>query len=113
MATKKSSKLIANKPKERSALVRTNIVLDRDLVDEVKRRTGAKSAREAVQHALERAAAKPDYSGLFALREMNPIRPFYDPKDPMAEERAEQLMIRETAATYSPARRKRMAKKPE
>jgi|JI7StandDraft_1071085.scaffolds.fasta_scaffold1097866_1 Arc/MetJ family transcription regulator len=114
MAAGKSVNSAPGKSRKRSNLVRTNIVIDRELVEEVKRRTGAKSAREAVQRALERAAAKPDYSGLLALRDLDPIRPFYDPKDPMAEERAEQAMVREGKANYAvvPPARKRTAKKP-
>lgn len=102
-----AKKAAATKLRNRPVLVRTNIVLDRALVEEVKRRTGAKSAREAVQIALERVGGKPDYSGLLELWKLDPIRPFYDPEDPMAEERAEVAgrakasMVRETRAHYA------------
>lgn len=102
-----AKKAAASKSHHRPIRVRTNIVLDRELVEEVKRRTGAKSAREAVQFALERVGGKPDYSGLLELWKLDPIRTHYDPEDPMAEERVEVAggakvaMVRETRAHYA------------
>lgn len=87
MTAKTTAKSKPVPAKRRTALIRTNIVIDRDLVDAVKKRTGAKSAREAVQRALEQAAARFTLDDLRALRDLDAIRPGYDPKDPLAEDR--------------------------
>ena len=112
MVAGKSVKSAGSKPRKRAAMVRTNIVIDRDLVERVKQRTGATSAREAVHRALEQAAARFTLEDLRALRDLNPLRPNYDPEDPMAEERAERAAVAEQPAHYvvtkpEPKRRKR------
>lgn len=106
--TAKSKPVLA---KKRTALIRTNIVIDRDLVEAVKKRTGATSAREAVQRALEQAAARFTLADLQALRDLDAIRPGYDPKDPTAEDRFAQGAVAEPRADYPAAPRARGAKR--
>ena len=60
---------------------RTNVVLDEKLVARVKKLSGAKSTREAVQLALEHYARSRDYSKVLALYGTGGIQKGYDPKD--------------------------------
>lgn len=103
MATKKSSRPTAAVASKRGNQVRTNIVIDRELVERVKKRTGAKTAREAVQRALEQAAGRFTLEDLRALRDLDAIRPGYDPKDPTAEDRFAQSAVAEPRADYPAA----------
>lgn len=105
MAARSTVKTKSVPAKKRTALIRTNIVIDRDLVEAVKQRTGAKSAREAVQRALEQAAARFTLEDLRALRDLDAIRPGYDPKDPTAEDRFAQSAVAEPRADYPVAPR--------
>lgn len=110
MNAKSSVRSKGSTARVRSDLVRTNIVIDRELVEQVKKRTGATTAREAVQRALEQAAARLSVDDLRALRDLNPIRPNYDPKDPLAEDRAAARAVAEDRAVYvveKPARRRK------
>jgi len=101
MATRKPAKSPTAPARKKAQMVRTNIVIDRDLVERVKKRTGASSAREAVQRALEQVASRITVAELRALRDLNPIRPNYDPKDPMAEARADARAVAEERAEYA------------
>lgn len=60
--------------------VRTNIVLDPDLIARVKRLARVKTAREAVQVALEHYARSRDYSRILELRGTGGLARGYDPK---------------------------------
>ena len=59
---------------------RTNIVLDEQLVARVKRLSGAKTTREAVQLALEHYTRSRDYSRVLALYGSGGVSEDYDPK---------------------------------
>ena len=59
---------------------RTNIVLDPKLVARVKRLARVKTAREAVNVALEHYARSRDYSRVLALRGTGGVAHGYDPK---------------------------------
>ena len=59
---------------------RTNIVLDDKLVAKAMKRAGVKTKKAAVEAALQAYVAKPDYSGLMALRGSGAIADDYDPK---------------------------------
>ena len=99
-ATKARSGPMSKRPR----LIRTNIVIDRALVDAVKERTGARTAREAVQRALEQAAARFTLADLQAMIDLDAIRPGYDPEDPTAEDRYVQSAVAEPAADYRSGR---------
>jgi Arc/MetJ family transcription regulator len=60
---------------------RTNIVLDDRLVAQVKRLSGARTTREAVQLALEHYARSRDYSRVLALYGTGGVSKGYDPKN--------------------------------
>lgn len=60
---------------------RTNIVLDERLVARVKRLSGARTTREAVQLALEHYSRSRDYSRLLALYGTGGVSKDYDPKN--------------------------------
>lgn len=60
---------------------RTNIVLDERLVARVKRLSGAKTTREAVQLALEHYTRSRDYSRVLSLYGAGGVANGYDPKD--------------------------------
>lgn len=59
---------------------RTNIVLDERLVAQVKRLSGAKTTREAVQLALDHYVRSRDYSRVLALYGSGGVTEGYDPK---------------------------------
>jgi Arc/MetJ family transcription regulator len=59
---------------------RTNIVLDPQLVDRVKRLANVKTTRDAVHVALEHYVRSRDYSGVLALRGTGGVLEGYDPK---------------------------------
>lgn len=59
---------------------RTNIVLDPKLVARVKRLARVKTAREAVNVALEHYARSRDYSRVLALHGSGGVAQGYDPK---------------------------------
>jgi Arc/MetJ family transcription regulator len=108
---KSSVRSKASGARVRSDLVRTNIVIDRELVEQVKKRTGATTAREAVQRALEQAAARFTIEDLRALRDLNAIRPGYDPKDPTAEDRFAHSGVAEPRVDYGAATGKKRKRK--
>jgi Arc/MetJ family transcription regulator len=60
---------------------RTNVVLDERLVAKVKRLSGAKTTREAVQLALEHYARSRDSSRILELYGAGGVSKGYDPKD--------------------------------
>lgn len=60
--------------------IRTNIVLDERLVAKVKRLSGAKTTRDAVQLALEHYTRSRDYSELLSLYGTGGVTDGYDPK---------------------------------
>ena len=62
------------------AAARTNIVLDERLVTRVKRLSGAKTTREAVQLALDHYIRSRDYSRVLALDGSGGVSDGYDPK---------------------------------
>ena len=59
---------------------RTNIVLDSNLIDRVKRLAKVKTTRDAVHIALEHYVRSRDYSGVLALRGTGGVAESYDPK---------------------------------
>jgi Arc/MetJ family transcription regulator len=59
--------------------VRTNVVIDRELVEKAKAKAHVRTTREAVNAALAEFVKPYDYSGLFALRGMDCIAEDYDP----------------------------------
>lgn len=59
---------------------RTNIVLDAELVDRVKRLASVKTTREAVHIALDHYVRSRDYSAVIALRGSGGVAEGYDPK---------------------------------
>jgi Arc/MetJ family transcription regulator len=59
---------------------RTNIVLDERLVAKVKRLSGARTTREAVQLALDHYVRSRDYSRVLALYGSGGVAEEYDPK---------------------------------
>jgi Arc/MetJ family transcription regulator len=59
---------------------RTNIVLDGSLVEKVKRLSGAKTTKHAVQLALEHYTRSRDYSRVLALYGTGGVSDGYDPK---------------------------------
>ncbi|HKQ83753.1 MAG TPA: type II toxin-antitoxin system VapB family antitoxin [Steroidobacteraceae bacterium] len=59
---------------------RTNVVLDAKLVAQVKRLSGAKTTREAIQLALEHYTRSRDYSRLLGLQGTGGVSEGYDPK---------------------------------
>ena len=59
---------------------RTNIVLDGELVEKVKRLSGARTTRDAVQLALEHYTRSRDYSRVLALYGTGGVGEGYDPK---------------------------------
>jgi Arc/MetJ family transcription regulator len=64
----------------RSSAERTNIVLDSELVERVKRLAGVKTTRDAVHAALEHYIRSRDYSGVLALHGTGGVAEGYDPK---------------------------------
>lgn len=64
----------------RASSGRTNIVLDPKLVARVKHLARVKTAREAVNVALEHYARSRDYSRVLALRGSGGVTQGYDPK---------------------------------
>lgn len=59
---------------------RTNIVLDERLVARVKRLSGARTTRDAVQLALDHYVRSRDYSRVLALYGSGGVSEGYDPK---------------------------------
>jgi len=59
---------------------RTNIVLDARLVTRVKRLSGTKTTREAVQIALDHYTRSRDYSRILSLYGTGGVAKGYDPK---------------------------------
>ena len=59
---------------------RTNIVLDAALVARVKRLSGTKTTRDAVQVALDHYARSRDYSKILSLYGSGGVAKGYDPK---------------------------------
>lgn len=62
------------------AAARTNIVLDERLVARVKRLSGAKTTREAVQLALDHYVRSRDYSRVLELYGSGGVAEGYNPK---------------------------------
>lgn len=60
---------------------RTNIVLDRALIDKAKAKANVSTAREAVQVALQSFVASHDYSAVLDLIGSGAIDDDYDPKN--------------------------------
>lgn len=75
---------------EKKQEVRTNIVLRLDLVEKAKRKLHVRSAREAVNGALERLVNPRDYSGLLAMAGDAPVEG-YEPKTGYAKKSARAL----------------------
>lgn len=67
---------------------RTNIVLDDKLLAKAMKRAGVTTKKAAVEAALQAYVAKPDYSGLMALRGSGAIADDYDPKEPFGLRKA-------------------------
>jgi len=61
--------------------VRTNVVIDRELVEKAKAKAHVRTTREAVNAALAEFVKPYDYSGLLALRGTGCIAENYDPGD--------------------------------
>jgi Arc/MetJ family transcription regulator len=59
--------------------VRTNVVIDRELVEKAKAKARVRTAREAIHAALENYVKPYDYSGILALRGTGCIAEDYDP----------------------------------
>lgn len=89
--------------------IRTNIVLDEDLIAEAMARAGVKTKKAAVEAALRAYVRKPDYSGLLALVGTNVIADDYDPKSLFRDVRhvAEPLPPPGPAAKAGTARQRR------
>jgi Arc/MetJ family transcription regulator len=64
----------------KSSTERTNIVLDSQLVERVKRLAKVKTTRDAVHVALEHYVRSRDYSRVLALRGTGGVSEGYDPK---------------------------------
>lgn len=71
---------VAKKRGSKASSGRTNIVIDPRLVARVKRLARVKTAREAVNVALEHYARSRDYSRVLALRGSGGVGQGYDPK---------------------------------
>lgn len=67
-------------PSTPKAGARTNIVLDERLVARVKRLSGARTTREAVQLALDHYVRSRDYSRVLELYGSGGVAEQYDPK---------------------------------
>jgi Arc/MetJ family transcription regulator len=82
--------------------IRTNIVLDEDLVAQAMARAGVKTKKAAVEAALRAYVRKPDYSGLLALQGSDVLADGYDPKAtttaPIASPAARRAPARDAAA---------------
>ena len=59
--------------------VRTNVVIDRELVEKAKAKAHVRTIREAVNAALAEFVKPYDYSGLLELRDTSCIAEDYDP----------------------------------
>jgi Arc/MetJ family transcription regulator len=68
------------RPSRKSTAERTNIVLDTELVERVKRISRAKTTREAVHVALDHYVRSRDYSEVLALHGSGGVAAGYDPK---------------------------------
>lgn len=66
--------------RSRKSGVRTNIVLDAELVARVRRMSHASTTREAVHIALEHYARSRDHSKILALYGSGGVAEGYDPK---------------------------------
>jgi hypothetical protein len=60
--------------------MRTNIVLDADLIAEAMKKSGARTMRETIDIALREYVTAPDYGTLLAMGGTDLIAPGYDPK---------------------------------
>ena len=85
--------------------MRTNIVLDRNLIARAMKKSGSTTMRETIDIALREYVSKPDYDALLKLRGMGAIDSAYDPKvgDGLTEQ------VAEAAAAYragKPVRRR-------
>lgn len=60
--------------------MRTNIVIDDQLIGLAMRKSGIKTKREAVDAALRHFVAEPDYSGLLKMLDAGGVAEGYDPK---------------------------------
>ena len=60
--------------------MRTNIVLDRQLIARAMRKAGVNTMRETVEIALREYVDEPDWAGLLALEGNGGIADDYDPK---------------------------------
>jgi Arc/MetJ family transcription regulator len=71
--------------------MRTNIVLDRNLIARAMKKAGSTTMRETIDIALREYVSKPDYDALLKLRGMGAIDSDYDPKagDRLTEQAAE------------------------
>lgn len=66
--------------KRKAATDRTNIVLDADLVNRVKRLAKVRTTRDAVHIALDHYVRSRDYTAVLALRGSGGVAEGYDPK---------------------------------
>ncbi len=60
--------------------MRTNIVLDPDLIARAMKKAGSTTMRETIDIALREYVSKPDYDALLKLAGSGAIDPAYDPK---------------------------------
>ena len=84
--------------------MRTNIVLDDDLIAQAMAKAGVKTKKGAVEAALRAYVCKPDYSGLLALEESDVLADDYDPKTRFIHPRyAESTAVYPIASEPQPA----------
>jgi hypothetical protein len=78
--------------------IRTNIVLDDELIAQAMVRARVKTKKAAVEAALRAFVRKPDYSGLLALQGSDVLAESYDPDECFAPYPVEPLHAAETPA---------------
>ena len=84
--------------------MRTNIVLDDDLIAQAMAKAGVKTKKGAVEAALRAYVCKPDYSGLLALEGRDVLADDYDPKTRFIHPRyAESIVVYPIASEPQPA----------
>ena len=84
--------------------MRTNIVLDDDLIAQAMAKAGVKTKKGAVEAALRAYVCKPDYSGLLALEGSDVLADDYDPKTRFIHPRyAESIVVYPIASEPQPA----------
>lgn len=93
--------------------IRTNIVLDEELVARAMTRAGVTTKKAAVEAALRAYVRAPDYSGLLALAGTGAIAEGYDPKSLagparlVSEPAPSYVGIPKSLATRKPVRRRK------